>query len=331
MNKPSPITPEESSLLERPTGSLIVFSDVFSNTGIDFDAELTTDFRHGRPGTDRKYGIGDNATLGSYGVDLIAQLLDDGQEQFVKARQQAMDRKTKPHHNVLRAGTYFNPKTRNTEAIRVIANNAPRSKESEGKNGHDFHLAILDNGLEVYVTPLRLLQYVRGRVSSLFRIPNDGHPQFDGQREQFRSSIIARSCEVPEHLVRLEGSPLDHIPEPETPLELAYADNFGNIRLRVNDEESVRDAFSVEKQGSVEILIDGIQQGVHAKVVTALRDIPPGEWGLYRNVADGNKAPFAELVHRWPDAHRRPKGYDEIGRPGLGSPVKIKTPALVRT
>lgn len=321
---------QEQALLDRATGSLIVFSDVFPNSGVDFDAELTTDFRHFRPGNDRKYGIGDNATLGSYGVDLVAQLLDDGQRQFTEARQKAVERNIRPHQNILRAGTYFNPKKTNTEAIRVIANNAPRSQESEGKNGHDFHLAILDNGLEVYVTPLRLLQYVRERVSSLFRIPNEKHPLFDGEREQFRSSIIARSCEVPEHLVRLEGSPLDHIPAPKTPLEIAYADNFGNIRLRVNDQESVREVFTLEEGSQVEIAIAGILQKVQACVVTALRDISPGGWGLYRNVADGDKAPFAELVHRWPNEHDRPRGYEEIGRPSLGSSVLITSPILTR-
>jgi len=302
----------EQETLDKPTLALHVFSDTLTDEG-DYDAEITTDYRHLRP-QDTRHGIDNNLTLGTYGVELIHQLKTNADEEIAQsiARAEALGRK--PHQNVLAAEQKFKEGT-----VRVIANSAPRTDEH--KNGENFYLAVTENGVEIYATPLDVLTYIKDKVVSLFEIPNEGNPVFNGNREQFRSSIIARVCEHPEHLKRVDPK---IIPEQKNPFEIAYVDKFGNIRLRAKDQEVIRAQIEEAKnEGYIGLKIAGISEIVKAKVVSCLDEIHSGQFGIYQNVADGNSPGYFELVRKWSDPATRENGHEAIGSPRLGSNVEI--------
>lgn len=333
---------QESEQLFRPTGALIAFSDTFTNPNDvirhlpkdpeqaistdsqrDFDSELTTQFRHLRP-RDGEYGIGDNPNnhlLAAYGVELVTNLTDGLQAEINKAIRRAQEIGRPIHPNILEAQQFIQQR-----AIRVIANAAPRYDGNKDKNGSHFYLAILDNGVEIYATPLDALQYVRDRVVSLFEIPNANNPLFHGTREQFRSSVIARLCEEPEHLVRADQSA---IPDQEHELQLAWADRYGNTRLRAKNGAQIQTRIGEVKDGKGQV---GIKfpnldlPGAQAKLNDCLDAVQGGELGLYGNVADGetsgDKAGYWELVFKWLKENKI-NTHKRLGRPPIGSAVEI--------
>lgn len=343
----------ELALLSRPTGALISFSDTFStprdgrtpapgnNNAAeehpphhDFDSELTSQFRHLRP-RDGEYGIGDgpdNSLLAAYGVELIAQLTDGLKAEIDRGLHRAEAFKIPAHPNILEAQQFIQ-----SRAIRVIANAAPRRDDDRVKNGSNFYLAILDNGVEVYATPLDALQFVRDRIKNLFEIPNEQNPLFDGEREQFRSSIIGRFCERPEHLrewypLEKEGeSPGDRfgIPKQDHPIQLAYFDRFGNIRLRARQGSLADWAITAarDEAGRIGVNFPVLRNSTHpARLRNCLDKIPGGTLGLYRNVADGetggDKPAYLELAYKW-RGDEKINTHREIGRPPIGSAATI--------
>ncbi len=336
------LTHQEADLLARPTGALISFSDTFTSpndsirdlpaelletagagTQRDFDSELTHQFRHLRP-RDGEYGIGDKANnhlLAAYGVELVTQLTDGIQNEIAKGIARAEKIGRPLHPNIVEAQQFIN-----SRAIRVIANAAPRYDENKTKNGSHFYLAVLDNGVEIYATPLDALQYVRDRVTSLFEIPNENHPLFNGKREQFRSSIIARSEEEPQHLVRTDKS---QIPDQEHELQLAWADRYGNTRLRAKDGAQVQRRIKGVKNNQDQVGIEFPGQDIQrstAKLNNCLDAVKGGELGLYGNVADGEttagKPSYLELVYKWLNGEKI-NTHKRLGRPEIGSAIEI--------
>lgn len=333
---------QEAEQLFRPTGALIAFSDTFTNPNDvvrhlakdpeqatstdsqrDFDSELTTQFRHLRP-RDGEYGIGDkpnNHLLAAYGVELVTNLTDGLQAEINKAIRRAQELERPIHPNILEAQQFIQ-----SRAIRVIANAAPRYDGNKDKNGSHFYLAILDNGVEVYSTPLDALQYVRDRVVSLFEIPNKNNPLFHGTREQFRSSIIARLCEEPEHLIKADPSA---IPDQDHPLQLAWADRYGNTRLRARNGAQVQTRIGEvrNEKGHVGIAFPNLNiPQAQAKLNNCLDAVKGGELGLYGNVADGEtsgeKPSYLELVYKWL-ASEKINTHHRLGKPAIGSAVEI--------
>lgn len=339
---PTKLSQSEQDLLNRDDLSLTVFSDTFSPLQAeerdesgnvvkparydDFDAKLTTDWRSFDLRRGGRYGIGNDTLRGAYGAELVVNLMDDARAQIERAKAQGN------HH----------PRIRRVErelkrlAPKVVVNNAPRDNTSE--NGKDFYLALTDNDVKIIATPLEALSFVRERILALFRIPTEGHPLFNGNWEQFRSSIIARSDEVSDHLVRVYGvSDLEElqanlrrdrsfspIPEQEHDVQLAYEDNFGNERLRVKRIGDVRRLL--RGATSAILRINGeIDQPV--ELVSGLRQITGGRFGLYENIADGqvsgDQPAYVELVRRWEDNDRR-SGAEALGRPKIGVQVIVK-------
>src|ERR1019366_9061938 len=135
----------------------------------------------------------------------------------------------------------------------ALANCAPRSKEhtANGSNGTDFYLAVTHTGLEVYTTPLHFLQGLdsRDRIRALYRIPNEDNPEFDGEKQQFRSARVERDRQHPHILepvfqyrdrdalvrAKIEGSYPQVIPKDTRPGHIAFIDKFGNIRIDLNN------------------------------------------------------------------------------------------------
>ena len=344
------LTPEERRALWRPTTALHVFSDVASQwrdgNGIpkDFDADLTTWYRHlNFKGLRTADGIGDDLDVGAYCVELIACLVDGARDEVIKAFQnQGIDVNPKTlavaRSRLRQIREKIHPDIENARkalqsgAVRVIANVAKRSDETQETNGPDFHLALLDNGVEVYATPLEILEFVRGRIQALFRIPTRGHPAFRGDREQFRSSIIARSCEFPEHLVRV-GDPTEVIPEQKEPLQLAYVDKFGNLRLRCT--KAAQDYLREKVQGRATCIVKvGDVTLSDVRLVSCLNDLNENKWGLYCNSAelspedggsDGDRPThYLELIWKNYEATKTGGSWAALGKPELGASVTIE-------
>lgn len=339
---PTKLSQTEQDLLSRDDLSLTVFSDVFSSLQpeqrdeggrvvkparyVDFDVELTTDWRSFDLRQGRRYGIGNDTLRGAYGAELVVNLKDDAKAQIEKAH--AQGNRHSRIRRVERELRRFAPK--------VVVNNAPRDNTSE--NGKDFYLALTDNGVKIIATPLEALSFVRHRILALFRIPTEGHPLFNGNWEQFRSSIIARSDEVPDHLVLVYGvSDLEElqanlgrnrnfspIPEQEHDVQLAYEDEFGNERLRVKRIGDVRRLLRGATSAVLRIN-DETEQPV--ELVSGLRQITGGRFGIYENIADGHvpgdQPAYVELVRRWEDDDRR-SGAEALGRPKIGVQVIVQ-------
>lgn len=342
----------EARCLERPTGALHSFNDVFSTGDEDFDAALTTQYRHLRP-RDTEYGVGgrdlrdshgvEPVLRAAYGVELVAQLLDGLQAEVKSAISRAEVLGRGLHSNIEDARCFVQSK-----AVRVIANSAPRSDKKGQNNGTNFYLGILDNGLEVYATPIDALTYVRERIVALFEIPNVDHPLFDGEREQFRSSIIARTCEEPSHLKRIFGNAdwpqcideiLGHlpgfhdidvpiIPQQDHLLQVAFVDEFGNVRVRARAKGATRKSIQAAlKDNSFQIGIGGVEDDRRRRVrlVSSLDDLKEGELGFYENVSDPfdyGKPGYWELNAKW-NGTRINTHRERLGSPKIGTPIYI--------
>src|SRR3989344_5774176 len=180
------ILPQYKKLLSRKVNAIVHFNDVFSDQSVDFDAELTAIIRNLGNLSDKTYPIGNNLYQAEYGLNLLSDLLTEQKRIIQLVKKQ----KGKQVSKQFTEGTIIS-----------IANCAPRSKEAtaNGKNGNDFHLAITDDLLEIYCVPISTLKTLetRNKILALYKIPNEKIPTTDGQKEQFRSSIITTTRYFP--------------------------------------------------------------------------------------------------------------------------------------
>ena len=294
-------------LLNRPVRSIIHFNDVFGHPYGDFDAQLTTTFRNLGVLSDMHIATGGNIRIADYGVNLVNDLV-------------AEENRIRKHFRLkIPQG-----------AIQVIANFAPRNTETTqgGKNGRDFHLAITVEGVEIIAVPLEHLQALemRNQILALYRIPNQALTVTDGDKEQFRSSIIGttRYCpqilepifeydtEIDMVLAKQKGLHPPYIPEQDRLAQVAFVDAFGNVRLSVWDNHEFMRNLPSQYGSQVTLRVN--DQSCQAKYVTSLKNIPTGELGIYQNVADhtSSSACYWELVKKSPDCNHEPRSAAQI-------------------
>lgn len=338
----------EDNVLSRDVSTLHVFSDTLNARGArdardprfaDFDAATTTDFRSLRLlGTDTRDSIARNPDLGAYGAETITKLQDHAVDLI-----QIIENRGRVTPNIERADFAIHHCTR-----QVVVNKAVRNRnQHERSNGQDFLFGITYNGIEIYSTPDELLKFSRRDVISLFRIPNENHPLFDGKKEQFRSSIIALSRNFPDHLVSLyryktqqelidaiERGEETTIPDQEHDLQIAFADRYGNVRARAKSIDRFVLLEQFKNKSGVVGLIPHEKRGekpIPAHVTSCLDEIPGGEIGIYENTADDfHQSPIApgylEIVRKFPDGggeeHVESDAYTTLGRK-IGQPIEI--------
>lgn len=312
------ILPEIEALLDRRVSGQVHFSDVFSEVAApddsvwwtrgDFDAELSVAFESGME-VDRQIPIGTRPWLAPYGL----VLLDD----LVLARQERVGAPGSVKNLWHPDASTEHGKTR--QATLAVANYAPRDDEHTkgGQNGEDFYLGITTAGLEVYATPPRFLRGLleRGRLQALYRIPTNGHPEFDGEHEQFRSARIVRSRWHPEHLVPIaqgRGGAID--PASEAYIELksiigtdtreghiAYVDKFGNIKLEERDLRRLG-GMTVGQELGLHISNNGDTHELPVVVASDLKTAPLNQLAVYENCSDKREpnggVGFVELIAR---------------------------------
>lgn len=311
----------EDTVLSRDVSALHVFSDVLNARGArdardprfaDFDAATTTDFRSLRLlGTDTRDSIARNPDLGAYGTETITRLQDHAATLIT-----CIEIRGRVTPNIERAKAAIHEHTR-----QIVVNNAQRNRDAQGRtNGHDFLLGITYNGIEIYCTPEELLRFSRRDIVSLFRIPNEHHPLFDGKKEQFRSSIIVLSRNFPDHLVMLyrydsrrelidaiERGNETTIPEQEHNLQNAFSDRYGNVRARARRIGETRDLIQscINRSGVIGLLVGRQTKPIPAHLTSCLDEVPGNEIGMYENVADGGANPdepgYVEIVRKFPD------------------------------
>lgn len=308
-------------LLSRPSRTIVHFNDVFFEHEVDFDAELTVMFRNLAKFSSLMFPIGKYPKIADYGVVLLDDLIEEERRIIEKIRGFGAET----------AKDIFSDRLK--KQVLCIVNCAPRNDETtqNGMNGEDFHLAITDNGLEIYVVPLERLQGLetRNRILALYKIPNESLVSTDGKREQFRSSIITTSRYFPDTLETVfEYENLDElitakesgihpnvIPVQEKLAELAFIDKFGNVRISVkNCKEFLKPIRNAEIGDQIYITV-GNSEAIKVNYVNSLKDIPTGEIGFYQNVAD--------QTNPWSDA-----GYFEIVKKST-NPNKELEPASV--
>lgn len=282
--------PYYQEFLARPVEAIVHFSDVFSAPIRDFDAELTAILRNLGTLSDRTYFVGGNTDLAGYGGVLLNDLVFERRRIFSEIGREDAQKK---------------------QAVVAVLNSLPREGYAldEAPNGRDFHLAITESGVEVFACPLVTLSALESRnaIVALYRIPNTNIPFSDGNREQFRSSIIATSryrVDVMETVFEYEsvtdlilakekGIHPNVIPKQKNSVEFAYADRFGNVRLSVADTRALREQLGDTFGKKVQVIV-GDSDPFEAVYSHSLADIPMGALGLYENVAD------LSLSHRCP-------------------------------
>ena len=292
-------------LLSRPVRSVVHFNDVFFEHDVDLDAELTVMFRNLTNFSNLMFPIGNNPKIADYGIVLLDDLIDEERRIIEKIRGFGTEA----------AKDIF--ASRLKKQVLSIVNCAPRNDETtqNGMNGEDFHLAITDNGLEIYVVPIERLRGLetRNRILALYKIPNEALLSTDGRREQFRSSIITTSRYFPKTLEKIfeyenvdelfsakeNGTHPDIIPTQVQLAELAFIDKFGNVRISVKNKTEFLSQIHNTKIGDKIKLSIGNSKKIAINYVSSLREIPTSELGIYQNIAD--------LTNPWSNA-----GYFEI-------------------
>ena len=305
-------------LLSRPSRSIVHFNDVFFEHEVDFDAEMTVMFRNLTEFSSLMFPIGDHFKNADYGIVLLDDLIDEERRIIEKINSVGSP-----------AGKEIFANRLEKQVLSVI-NCAPRNEDTtcNGKNGLDFNLAITDNGLEIYCVPLERLQGLetRNRILALYSIPNENLVSTDGEREQFRSSIITTSRYFPEKLepvfeyddvnelleAKSNGTHPDVIPTQEHDSELAFIDKFGNVRISVRNAQEFLGDISNKEFGDTIYISSGKSKKIKATYVTCLKDIPEGEVGFYQNIADQRNtwsgASYFEIVKKSsnPNTERNP-------------------------
>lgn len=292
------ISRQTEELLLRPSNSQIHFSDVFPEIAAedeiawwrrtDFDSKLTVAAESARFPDLEQIPIGVRPWLGRYGLLLVDDLLQS-------RAQRLAGNSTHPD--------FLKEKQASSEAVIAVANYAPRdnTNTAEGSNGSDFYLATTASGLEIYTTPLSFLSGLeaRNRVTSLYRIPTKGHPEFNGDHEQFRSARIARTRRHPDHLVPVfEYNSVDELVKAKTADEhpgiipvdkrlgrIAFVDKFGNIKLELSDAQQIQ-ALKIGKEAALRVVNNNNEYEVPIQAAADLRSAKLGKLAVYANVSD---------------------------------------------
>ncbi len=296
------IAAQTQELLWRPMEGQVHFTDVApERAGLneeawwrrtDFDAPLTIEMESMGLNGVTEIPIGLRPWLTQYGL----VLLDD----LVKARIERLatfDPTDKNLHPDILAEL-----ARAAQAPVAGGNYAPRDEEHAANNGSNFYLAVTDSGLEIYVTPLTSLQSLeaRHRITALYEIPNEGHPELNGDKEQFRSARIVRTRRHPEHLVPIfeykdraaliaakqAGAHPQIIPLDQRKGHIAFIDKFANGKVEFNDEESLTLANEVGKVATLEVINLGEKHTLEVAVARDLRSAPLGRLAVWRNCSD---------------------------------------------
>jgi len=304
----SQISKQYQDLLNRPISGIVHFNDVFAENPVDIDSELTAIIRNLGNFSDLRFPIGKNPKLADYGVNLLNDLIAE-QRRIIKIIQDMSGKMIDQDFS--------------KKAVLAIINKADRNSKTtaNGKNGEDFHLAITDNGLEVYAVPLARLQALetRNKILALYRIPNEKLAVTDGRHEQFRSSIIATTRHFPnilepifEYATKEElmmakqmGTHPNVIQQQEHLAEFAFSDKFGNVRVSVKDNMQFKKYFDEYSLGDIVRIRVGDSESIEAFYVTSLKEIPVGKVGIYQNVADGitTGAGYWEIVKKSEDCN----------------------------
>lgn len=300
------ILPHYRNLLQRDSLAIIHFNDVFAERAVDIDAELTTRIRNLGSLSDLTFPIGKQPTIADYSINLLNDLI----EERARIIQLIQERNGKD------LSQQFHNKT-----ILSIINKADRNETTtaHGKNGEDFHLAITNNGLEIYAVPLKTLKTLetRNKILALYRIPNEKFVVSNGQKEQFRSSMIATTRYFPEILEPIfqynnEAELLEAkqkkthptvIPVQDTLAQFAFADKFGNVRIFVKDNTLFTQNIQQRKYGETISLHIG-NKSLELLYVTSLKEIPINTLAIYQNIADkAENTGYWEIVKKSADCN----------------------------
>jgi hypothetical protein len=312
------IIPNVGSLLARRSGHQVHFNDVFSEAtsqdnptwwqNTDFDAALTVLFKSTAPVSYQPIPIGIRPWFVSYGLVLLDDLVgsnSDHSDKLSQAPRLHADERAELELSRL--------------ATVAVANFAPRddAHTRDNQNGEDFFLAVTTSGLEIYVTPLSFLSGLakRNRIRALYRIPTANHPEFNGDDEQFRSAVIARSRRHPDHLVpvyqysdtpalsvaKLTGTHEEIIPTDIRSGHIAFVDKFGNVKLE-EPKISRLGNMAVGREVGLQIIQDGKRYELPVYVAKNLHSAPSETLVIYQNCSDrtanGEDVGFVELMTR---------------------------------
>lgn len=292
------INQRTQELLDRPSTSQVHFSDVFPEIAAedefawwrrtDFDSQLTVAAESAGFPALEQIPVGVRPWLGRYGLLLLDDLLQSRQQRLTGASL---------HPDFLREAR------QSKEAVVAVANYAPRdnANTSEGSNGSDFFLATTESGLEIYTTPLSFLSGLeaRNRITSLYRIPTKGHPEFNGDHEQFRSARIVRTRRHSDHLVPvfeyestdelLEAKASDvHpgiIPVDKRVGHIAFVDKFGNTKVELGDIRPLQ-TLKLGQEVVLRVVNNNVEHEIPVHVAEDLRSAPLGKLAIYANVSD---------------------------------------------
>ncbi len=314
------ILPATVQLLERPVSGQVRFSDVYAETvaagqdlwwrQTDYDANLTDEVESSGFPKCQQIPIGLRPWFANYGVILVDDLV---RAQTDRAHaSQALDADTL-HPDRLKE------LHESRGAVLALANYAPRddANTAKGANGSDFYLAITDAGLEIYVTPLNSLSGLeaRHRIVSLYRIPTQGHPEFNGDYEQFRSARVVRTRRHPSHLVPVfeyqdrksvieakhDGTHPQDIPVDPRPGHIGHIDKFGNVRAELAAINQFQ-GLQVGKFATLVVTNRGKTYELAVTVAENLHTAPLGKLAVYANCSDyadvESERGFIELVAR---------------------------------
>lgn len=311
----SEISDQTLRQLRKPIVGQVRFSDVYAETTslaeeawwrkTDFDAELTDEVESSGFPKAKQIPVGLRPWLTNYGLILADDLL--------RSRNQRAAKLDNDHPDALKE------QEESAGAIVALANYAPRDNDNvaHDSNGSDFYLAITDAGLEIYATPLSFLRELeaRNRIIALYRIPTKGHPQFNGEHEQFRSARVIRSRRHPEHLVPVfeynshddllrakeQGTHPQVIPREDRPGHLAFVDKFGNIKLELQDTQAITNR-KVGETMTLHITNKGKTYEFEVHIAENLRSAPLGKLAMYANCSDhddsSSNVGLVELITR---------------------------------
>ncbi len=304
----SNISKKYEDIMNRPIAGIVHFSDVFSEKPVDIDAELTAITRNLGNLSDITFPIGKNLKLADYGVNLLNDLIEE-QRRIIKHIKQETGKIVENNFS--------------SKGIVAIANSAPRNSKStkNGKNAEDFYLAITNNDLEIFTTPLSNLQALetRNKIVALYRIPNEKLATTDGNHEQFRSSIIV-TMRYFSHLFEIifqyknveelkkakkNNTHPKIIPVQENLAEFAFADKFGNVRISVKNNKEFKKKFKNAKFGDLLNLKIGNSNNMQIVYTKSLKTLNSNEFGIYQNVADKKTqgACYWEIVKKSEDCN----------------------------
>ncbi len=295
-------------ILSRPVAGIVHFSDVFSEKEVDFDAELTAITRNLGNLSDITFPIGKNLKLADYGVNLLNDLIEE-QRRIIKHIRQETGKVIENNFS--------------SKGLIAIANSAPRNSEStkNGKNAQDFYLAITNNDLEIFTTPLSNLESLetRNKILALYKIPNEKIVTTDGNHEQFRSSIIATMRYFDdllepvfeyENVTKLieakeKGLHPQIIPTQKKLIEFSFADKFGNVRISIKNNNEFKKTIEGAEFGDLLNIKVGNSEIKKIRYRKSMKEFSKNEFGIYQNIADKDTlgASYWEIIKKSEDCN----------------------------